>query len=59
MNNLSKGQELIKKLLDIINKILQLRINIKRAIKTAQIKLEKAFKKKKGLFSKRKFSTLF
>jgi len=35
MNSLSKGQELIDRLLEITDKVLQLQINARRAIKKA------------------------
>ncbi len=52
MDNPSKGQELIERLLEIIDKILQLRINARRAIKKAQAKLEETFNKKEVKFQK-------
>src|SRR6266540_2978145 len=40
MDSLSKGQELIERLLEIIDKVSQLRTNARRAIKKVQAKLE-------------------
>ncbi len=52
MDNPSKGQELIERLLEINDKVLQLRTNARRAIKKAQAKLEKTFKGKEIKFQK-------
>src|SRR6266542_2465330 len=52
MDNLSREQELIKRLLEITDKVPQLRTNAKRAIKKAQAKLEKIFNKKEVKFQK-------
>ncbi len=52
MNNPSKGQELIKRLLEITDKVSQFRTNTRRAIKKAQAKLEKTFKGKEIKFQK-------
>ena len=52
MDSLSKGQELIKRLLEITNKVPQFRTNAKRAIKKAQAKLEETFKGKEVKFQK-------
>ncbi len=52
MNSLSKGQELIKKLLEITDKIPQLRTNVRRAIKKVQVKLKETFKGKEVKFQK-------
>ncbi len=50
MNSPSKEQELIEKLLEIIDKILQFRTNVRKAIKKTQAKLEKTFKEKEVKF---------
>src|SRR6266540_4388926 len=52
MDSPSKGQELIKRLLEITDKVLQLRTNARRAIKKAQAKLEETFNKKEVKFQK-------
>src|SRR6266542_4410996 len=52
MDNPSKGQELIERLLEITDKVLQLRTNVRRAIKKAQAKLEETFNKKEVKFQK-------
>jgi len=52
IDSLSKGQELIERLLEITDKVLQLRTNARRAIKKAQAKLEETFNKKKVKFQK-------
>ena len=52
MNSLSKEQELIKKLLEITDKVPQLRTNARKAIKKAQAKLEETFKGKEVKFQK-------
>ncbi len=52
MNSLSKGQELIKRLLEITDKVLQFWINARRAIKKAQVKLKEIFKGKEVKFQK-------
>ena len=52
MDSLSKGQELIERLLEIIDKVPQLRTNTRRAIKKAQAKLEETFNKKEVKFQK-------
>ena len=52
MDSLSKGQELIERLLEITDKVLQLRTNTRRAIKKAQAKLEETFKGKEVKFQK-------
>jgi len=52
MNSLSKGQELIERLLEITDKVPQLRTNARRAIKKAQAKLEETFNKKEVKFQK-------
>src|SRR6266542_5593532 len=46
MDSLNKGQELIERLLEITDKVSQLRTNARRAIKKAQAKLEETFNKK-------------
>src|SRR6266508_2887197 len=48
----SKRQELIKRLLEITDKVPQLRTNARRAIKKAQAKLEETFNKKEVKFQK-------
>ena len=50
MDSPSKGQELIKRLLEITNKVSQLQTNAKRVIKKAQVKLEETFNKKEVKF---------
>ncbi len=50
MDSLSKEWKLIKKLLEITDKIPQLRTNARRAINKAQAKLKKTFKGKKVKF---------
>ncbi len=50
MNSLSKGQELIERLLEITDKVLQLQTNARRAIKKAQAKLKETFKRKEVKF---------
>jgi len=52
MNSPSKGQELIDRLLEITDKVSQLRTNARRAIKKAQAKLEETFNKKEVKFQK-------
>src|SRR6266540_2283243 len=52
MDSLSKGQELIERLLEITDKVPQLRTNARRAIKKAQAKLEETFNKKEVKFQK-------
>ncbi len=52
MDSPSKGQELIKRLLEITDKILQFRTNARKIIKKTQAKLEKTFKGKKVKFQK-------
>src|SRR6266540_2903758 len=52
MDSPSKGQELIERLLEITDKVPQLRTNAKRAIKKAQAKLEETFNKKEVKFQK-------
>ena len=52
MDSLRKGQELIERLLEIMDKVLQLRTNTRRAIKKAQLKLEETFNKKEVKFQK-------
>ncbi len=52
MDSSSKGQELIERLLEITEKVSQLRTNARRAIKKAQAKLEKTFKGKQVNFQK-------
>ncbi len=52
MDSLKKGQELIERLLEITDKVSQLRTNARRAIKKAQVKLEKIFNKKEVKFQK-------
>src|SRR6266545_4362117 len=52
MDSSSKGQELIERLLEITDKVPQLRTNAKRAIKKAQAKLEETFNKKEVKFQK-------
>src|SRR6266542_5354057 len=52
IDSLSKGQELIKRLLEITDKVSQLRTNARRAIKKAQVKLEETFNKKEVKFQK-------
>ncbi len=52
MNSPSKGQELIERLLEIIDKVSQLQTNTRRAIKKAQAKLEETFKGKEITFQK-------
>src|SRR6266498_5293350 len=52
MDSLNKGQELIERLLEITDKVLQLRTNVRKAIKKAQVKLEKTFKGKEVKFQK-------
>ena len=53
MDSSSKEQKLIKRLLEIIDKVLQLHTNTKRAIKKVQAKLERIFKEKEVHFQKR------
>ncbi len=48
----SKGQKLIKRLLEITNKVSQLQTNARRVIKKAQAKLEETFKGKEIKFQK-------
>ena len=50
MNSPSKGQELIERLLEIIDKVSQLQTNTRRAIKKTQAKLEETFNKKEVKF---------
>ncbi len=50
MDSSSKGQKLIERLLEIINKILQLQTNTRRVIKKAQAKLKEIFKRKEVKF---------
>ncbi len=52
MDNPSKGQELIKRLLEITDKVSQLWTNVRRAIKKAQAKLKETFNKKEVKFQK-------
>ena len=52
MDSPSKGQELIERLLEITDKVPQLRTNARRAIKKAQAKLEETFKRKEVKFQK-------
>ncbi len=52
MDSPSKGQELIKRLLEITDKVSQLRTNARRAIKKVQAKLKKTFKGKEVKFQK-------
>src|SRR6266508_4168406 len=52
MDNPSKGQELIERLLEITDKVSQLQTNARRAIKKAQKKLEETFNKKEVKFQK-------
>ncbi len=52
MDNPSKGQELIERLLEITDKVLQLRTNTRRVIKKTQAKLKKTFKEKEVKFQK-------
>src|SRR6266496_1398526 len=52
MDSPSKGQELIERLLEITDKVPQLRTNARRAIKKAQAKLEETFNKKEVKFQK-------
>ncbi len=52
MDSPSKGQELIERLLEITNKVPQLRTNARRVIKKAQAKLEETFNKKEVKFQK-------
>jgi len=52
MDSSSKGQELIERLLEITDKVLQFRTNARRAIKKAQAKLEETFNKKEVKFQK-------
>src|SRR6266542_2854156 len=52
MDSPSKGQKLIKKLLEITDKIPQFQTNARRAIKKTQAKLEKTFKGKEIKFQK-------
>ncbi len=52
MDSPSKGQELIERLLEITDKVSQLRTNARRAIKKAQTKLEETFNKKEVKFQK-------
>ena len=52
MDSSSKGQELIERLLEITDKVPQLRINARRAIKKAQAKLEKTSIKRRLSFKK-------
>ncbi len=52
MDSPSKGQELIKRLLEITDKVPQLRTNVRRIIKKAQAKLEETFKGKEVKFQK-------
>jgi len=53
MDSPSKGQKLIKRLLEITDKVLQLWTNARRVIKKAQIKLKKTFNKKEVKFQQR------
>ena len=50
MDSSSKGQELIERLLEITDKVPQLRTNARRAIKKTQAKLKETFNKKKVKF---------
>ena len=50
MDSPSKGQELIERLLEITDKVPQLRTNARRVIKKAQAKLEETFNKKEVKF---------
>ena len=52
IDNLSKGWELIDRLLEITDKVSQLQTNARRAIKKTQVKLEETFNKKKVKFKK-------
>ncbi len=52
MNSPSKGQELIKRLLEITDKISQLWTNARRVIKKTQAKLKEIFKEKEIKFQK-------
>ena len=52
MDSPSKGQELIKRLLEITDKVLQFWTNARRAIKKAQAKLKETFNKKEVKFQK-------
>ncbi len=52
MDSSSKGQKLIERLLEIMDKVPQLRTNARRAIKKAQVKLEETFNKKEVKFQK-------
>ena len=52
MDSPSKGQELIERLLEITDKIPQLRTNVRRAIKKVQVKLKETFKGKEVKFQK-------
>ncbi len=50
MDNSSKRQELIERLLEITDKVLQLQTNVRRIIKKAQAKLKETFKGKEVKF---------
>ncbi len=52
INSPSKGQKLIKRLLEITDKVSQLQTNARKAIKKAQAKLKETFKEKKVKFQK-------
>src|SRR6266540_4248612 len=52
MDSLSKGQKLIERLLEITDKVSQLRTNARRAIKKVQAKLKETFNKKEVKFQK-------
>ena len=52
MDSSSKGQKLIERLLEITDKVLQLRTNARRAIRKTQAKLEETFNKKEVKFQK-------
>ncbi len=52
MNSSSKRQELIERLLEITDKVSQLQINARRAIKKTQTKLKETFNKKEVKFQK-------
>ena len=52
MDSPSKGQELIERLLGIMDKVSQLQTNARRAIKKTQAKLKETFNKKEVKFQK-------
>ena len=52
MDSPGKGQELIERLLEIMDKVSQLQTNVRRAIKKAQAKLKETFNKKEVKFQK-------